>query len=517
MPSGNDSQTLQALPMPHTADNLNYKTHNNEDILQSLLQNHENSEITSQIYYDLVNSWSKSINYSNNVFYKKKIKAIINWLISAIDEIVNQQLNEIIHHPSFQKIESSWRGIEYLVNQCEYNNSVKIKVLDITWKEISKDISKAIEFDQSTLFSKIYSEEYGLPGGEPYGIILADYEISHKPVPGVPYDTVSTLEVLGSICAAAFSPLITAASAELFGLNHYTELSSDINIEAIFKSAEYIKWNKLRQKPDSRFIGLTLPHYLARKPYCKITDKKYNLLFDENLDTENSSSYCWGNSCYVFGAVIIREFINVGWFGHIRGVPRGQLAGGLVTNTVHCNHKTDNNGIAIKYNTDVLITDSMEKKLSDLGFIPLCQCYGTEFSAFYSNQSLQSVSANGRDNRQINNKLSTMLQHILCGSRIAHYLKVIIRDKVGSFMTAIECEHFLQDWLHNYTTGREDLEWDEQARYPLREARVTVKENPAKAGIFSCVIYLRPHYQLDNMISELELVTELASPNSAGR
>lgn len=209
--------------------------------------------------------------------------------------------------------------------------------------------------------------------------------------------------------------------------------------------------------------------------------------------------------------ILVREFTNVGWFGHIRGVPRNHVSGGLLTNLpVDC-FATDAEEIAHKPVTDVIITDTLERELSDLGLMPLCQCYDTPFAAFYNNQSIQNPKSYSNQDSNVNAKLSAMLQHVMCGSRIAHYIKVMIRDKVGSFITAHDCEEYLREWLFKYTTGREDLDWEEQARYPLREAAVSVKEHPAKPGEFLCVIHLRPHYQLDQMVSELELVTELAA------
>jgi len=462
----------------------------------------------------LIKEWITDRNKSRHILEKQQIKASIQWIINKIDELINLSINQILHNKKFKKLEASWRGLENIVSECGHNKRVKIKILDITWKEISKDISKAIEFDQSTLFAKIYSEEYGLPGGEPYGVILGDYEISHKQDKNHPYDDISTLTGLSSICAASFSPFLSAANSSLFGLNSFTDLKSNININQLFQSTEYIKWHKFKEQTDSRFIGIVLPHYLARNPYSGNSLNKQSIIFDEDVSSHEATDYLWGNACYVFASVLIREFINVGWFGHIRGVPRGQKAGGLVSPTVHEYHSTDTSDIAVKMNTDVLITDSLERTLSDLGFISLCQCYNTGHSAFYSNQSVQKISSIN-EKELVNSKLSSMLQHILCGSRVAHYLKVIIRDKIGSFMTADECERYLQDWLHRYTTGREDLEWDEQARFPLREARVEVRENISSPGKLICRIYLKPHYQLDNMISELELVTELSSSNSS--
>ncbi|MBI3186935.1 MAG: type VI secretion system contractile sheath large subunit [Gammaproteobacteria bacterium] len=430
--------------------------------------------------------------------------------IATIDELINDQLNEIIHQPAFQKLEASWRGLHYLTVQSYGIRNLKVRVLDVNWAEVSKDISRALEFDQSQLFQKIYSEEYDTPGGEPYGVIIGDYEIAHKASGTHKYEDLSVLEGLSHIAAASFAPFLTSAAPELFGLDDFATLGTPLNYEKIFSQDEYIKWRSFRERPDSRFVGLTLPHILMRRPYRTKPGSFKGLYFYEKCSDSDPSNYLWGNASYAFAGILIREYANVGWFGHIRGVPRNQIGGGLVTTLPVDTFATDAADIARKPVVDVIITDAVEKEISNMGFIPLCQCYDTPFAAFYNNQSIQIPKRMESRDATINAKLSAMLQHILCGSRIAHYIKVIIRDKVGSFITADECEDYLRNWLFRYTTGREDLDWEEQARYPLREAAVRVKEHPEKPGQFVCVIHLRPHYQLDNMVSELELVTVLA-------
>lgn len=431
----------------------------------------------------------------------------INQTIASIDNLINEQLNQIIHHPQLQKLEASWRGLWYLITQASSASNIKIKVLDINWLEVTKDIDKALEFDQSQLFRKIYSDEYDTPGGEPFGVLIGDYELNHRISDRHPHDDVATLRGVAKIAAASFAPFIASASSELFGLDNFSKLRSPLNLDAIFAQSEYIKWRSLRDDADTRFIGLTLPRVLIRRPYRTRPGSYKGLYFYETQTSSTADEYLWGNACYGFGAVLIREFANIGWFGHIRGASRDQLSGGLLNTLPIDSFETDADGIAIKPVTDIIITDSVERGLSEFGFIPLCQCYNTSFASFYNNQSLHKPQYQSGTNA----KLSAMLQHVLCGSRIAHYVKVIIRDKIGSFITASECEDYLRNWLFRYTTAREDLAWEEQARYPLREAAVEVKEHPEKPGQYISIIRLRPHYQLDQMISELELSTELTS------
>ena len=455
--------------------------------------------------------WLTTFENAPSIKQASEIISTLNRTIADIDELINEQLNAIIHHQKLKKLESSWRGIWYLITQAEDASSIKIKLLDVSWPEVVRDIDRALEFDQSQLFRKIYNDEYGSPGGEPYGVLIGDYEVNHRISSKHPYDDISTLKGLSQIAAASFAPFVTSASNELFGVDSFSALGLPLNLQMIFSQKEYIKWHALRESPDSKFIGLTLPRILLRQPYRTKPGSHKGIYFYEKMTPGRQDQALWGNGSYGFAAILIREFANVGWFGHIRGVPRNQVAGGLLTTLSTHYFETDSESITPKPLTDVVITDTLERELSELGFIPLCQCHDTPFAAFYNNQSVHKPQRYDSQQKAVSAKLSSMLQHVLCGSRIAHYIKVIIRDKVGSFTTAEECEQYLRNWLFKYTTGREDLDWDEQARYPLREAAVRVREHPEKAGQYLCIIRLRPHYQLDQMVSELELVTELAA------
>ena len=452
--------------------------------------------------------WLTEYSDTNKLSCTDDILSTIDIAISFLDQQINDQLNAIMHHNRFKTLEASWRGLWYLAFQADGIRNIKIKVLDISWAEVSRDIERALDFDQTQLFNKVYSEEYGSPGGEPYGVLIGDYAIQHKPSSDHPYDDIATLEGLADISAAAFSPFIASASSLLFGLDDYSQLNSGVRLNDIFSQPEYIRWRRLREKPESRFIGLALPRILMRTPYAKSPSSYKGLYFYEHSEG-GGTPYLWGNASYAFAGILIREFANVGWFGHIRGVPRDILGGGLVTTLPIDSFETDSDGIAYKPTTDILITDTLEREISELGLVPLCNCYNTPFSAFYSNQSVQKPKKAKGGGDEINYKLSSMLQHILCASRVAHYIKVMIRDKIGSFLSAEECQAFLRKWLIKYTTGRHDLDWEQQARYPLREADVSVKEHPEKPGQYLCVIHLIPHYQIDQMVSELELVTEL--------
>ena len=455
--------------------------------------------------------WLEEYENTETAKTKEDVKLAIDRSISEIDHMINDQLNTIIHHPRFQKLEASWRGLWYLAVQADGIKNLKVKVLDVSWSEVTRDINRAMEFDQSQLFRKIYNEEYGIAGGEPYGAIIGDYQICHKPTRENPYDDITTLKGLAEIAAAAFSPFIASASYAMFGVENFQALGTPLDLKSVFETEEYIKWRALRDSSDSRFIGLTVPRILMRRPYRTKPGTYKGLFFYEKPAPEGQDSFLWGSASYAFGAVLIREFGSVGWFGHIRGVPRNQIGGGLITNLPVDAFETDSDDIAYKPSTDVVITDSFERELGNLGFVPLCQCYDTPFAAFYSNQSVQKPrgQTNNANINSVNAKLSSMLQHVLCASRVAHYIKVMIRDKVGSFISADSCESMLRNWLFKYTSGRDDLAWEEQARYPLRQSEVIVKERADNPGKYYCTIRLVPHYQVDQMVSEMELVTEL--------
>lgn len=430
--------------------------------------------------------------------------------IAHLDALLGAQVDAILHHPRFQRLEASWRGLEYLTSQVESTDEVKVRVLNVSWNEVARDLEKAIEFDQSALFNKVYNEEFGSPGGEPFGALLGDYTVRHRPGPDHPTDDIAVLQGLSQVAAAAFAPFVASADPAFFGLNSFTELGRPFDLSGTFRQTEYLRWRSFRETEDARFVGLTLPRVLMRLPYEDDGSRTDNFRYAEEVEGPDNTRYLWGNAVYAFGAVLARAFRESGWLANIHGVQRGVESGGVVTGLpLHC-FGTDAVGVAPKYATDVLITDHQEKELGELGFIPLCHCKDTEWSAFYGSASVQSPKQYDRTPATINARLSATLQYIFCASRFAHYLKVIGRDKVGTFQDPEECETYLHRWLLNYTTGAEDATLESKAKYPLREARVQVRELPGKPGCYLGVFHLRPHFQLDHVTSGIKLVTELA-------
>jgi type VI secretion system protein ImpC len=432
----------------------------------------------------------------------KDTEAMINARIAQIDKLLSDQLNEVMHHADFQKLEASWRGLFYLVNQSETGETLKIRVMNATKGELLKDMEKAPEFDQSTLFKKIYEEEFGMFGGASYGALIGDYEFGNQP------QDLSLLEKVSQVAAAAHAPFISAASPKMFNLDSYTDLGQPRDLAKIFQSVEYAKWKSFRDSEDSRYVALALPHVLSRLPYgaANVPVEAFN--FEEDVTGTEHDKYLWGNAAYALGTRLTDSFAKYHWTAAIRGVEGGGLVQGLPVHTF----KTDEGDVALKCPTEIAITDRREKELADLGFIPLVHCKGTDYAAFFSTQTANKAKQFDTDAANANAKLSSQLQYILAVSRFAHYLKSIMRDKIGSFMTRQNAQDFLNRWISNYVLLDDNAGQEMKAKYPLREARIDVTEISGKPGAYRAVAFLKPHYQLDELTVSLRLVANLPPP-----
>ncbi|WP_425617602.1 type VI secretion system contractile sheath large subunit [Anatilimnocola sp. NA78] len=440
---------------------------------------------------------------SGTATVSKDAEKQINYWIAEIDRLLSVQLNEIMHHAEFQKLEGSWRGLFYLVDKTETSTQLKIRVLNTSKRDLLKDLEKATEFDQSALFKKVYEEEYGTFGGAPYGCLIGDYEFTNHP------EDMALLERVGQVAAAAHAPFFTAAGAELFDLESFTEIDAKRDLAKIFDNVEYAKWKSFRESEDSRYVGLCLPHILMRMPYGAKTKRVENFNYEEDVDGRDHKKYLWGNAAYALGARITDSFAKFGWLASIRGVEGGGLVEGLPTHTFH----TDEGDVALKCPTEVAITDRREKEFADLGFIPLVHCKGRDFAAFFAAQSAQKAKLYNKDTANANARLSTQLQYMLCVSRFAHYLKAMARDKIGSFMSRKACENWLNTWIETYKHPDPDNAGQEAlARQPLAEARVDVREIPGRPGQYEAIAYLRPHFQLDALNVSMRLVAQLPPP-----
>jgi type VI secretion system protein ImpC len=412
------------------------------------------------------------------------------------------QINEILHHASFQKLEGSWRGLHHLVTQSETGVMLKVRVMNCGKKDLLKDLQRAPEFDQSALFKKIYEEEYGVFGGAPFGALIGDYEFGKHP------EDVELLEKVSNVAAAAHAPFFSAAAPDMFNLTSFTELGSPRDMAKIFDTTEYAKWKSFRQSEDSRYVGLCLPKTLGRLPYGKETKPVEEFNFEEHVDGADHLKYLWTNAAYSMGTRLTNSFSRYGMCVAIRGVEGGGLVEGL---PVH-NFYTDSGDLAMKCPTEMPITDRREKELADLGFIPLIHCKNTDYAAFFSVQSGQKPRIYDTDSANANARLATQIPYIMAVSRFAHYLKAMMRDKIGSFMSRDDAENFLNRWIRNYVVPDDTASPEMKAKCPLREARVDVSEVPGKPGVYRAVAFLRPHFQLDELTVSLRLVTELPAP-----
>ena len=426
-------------------------------------------------------------------------EVMLNTRIADLDKLISDQLNEVMHAEPFQNLEGSWRGLNYLVMQSETSSSLKIKLMNVSKAELLKDFNKATEFDQSTLFKKIYEEEYGTLGGNPFGALVGDYQFGRHP------QDIELLEKMSGVAATSHAPFIAAASPSLFNFDSFTELAGPRDLEKIFDNEAYLKWNMFRKSDDARYVGLCLPHVLMRLPYGKDTVPVEEFDYEEKVDGRDHSKYLWGNAAYAFAARLTDAFARYEWCAAIRGVEGGGLVEGLPAHTFI----TDDGDIATKCPTEIAITDRRENELAKLGFIPLCYYKGTDTAVFMGAQSAQKPQLYLDDDANANSRLSAQLQYILACSRFAHFLKTMMRDKIGSFMSRDQCEEFLNRWITHYVLLDDMAAQEMKAKFPLREARVEVSEIPGKPGAYNAVAFLRPHFQLEELAVSLRLVAKL--------
>ncbi len=437
-----------------------------------------------------------------HVTISRDTETMINSLIGQIDHLLSIQLNEIVHHPTFQKLEASWRGLKYLLDQSETGTMLKIRVLNASKKDLLRDLQRAPEFDQSAFFKKFYEEEFGVFGGEPFGAMVGDYEFTNHP------EDMELLEKVSQVAAAAHAPFLTSAGPQLLSMDSFTMLDQPRDIAKIFDQTSYAKWKSFRQSEDSKYVGLACPRILMRLPYGADTKPIEAFSYEEAVDGTDHSKDLWGNAAYALGARLTNAFAQYGWCTAIRGVEGGGLVEGLPAHTF----RTDEGDVALKCPTEIAITDRREKELADAGLIPLVHCKGTDKAAFFSVQSGNKPKLYDSDSANANARISAQLPYMMAVCRFAHYLKSMMRDKIGSFMSRSDAESFLNRWISQYVTLDDEASQATKAQYPLREARVDVQEVPGKPGVYRAIAYLRPHFQLDELNVSLRLVADLPAP-----
>jgi type VI secretion system protein ImpC len=436
------------------------------------------------------------------VSVSKDTEAMINARIAQIDHLLSIQLNEILHHPTFQKLEGTWRGLKYLISQSETSAMLKIRVMNVSKKDLLRDLQRAPEFDQSAAFKKVYEEEFGVFGGQPYGALIGDYEFSKHP------EDLELLEKMAAVAASAHAPFLSAASSQLMNMESFTQLDQPRDIGRIFDTTEFAKWKGFRQSDDSKYVCLTCPRVLMRLPYGRDTVPVDAFNFEEGVDGTDHSKYLWGNAAYALGARMTTAFSQYAWCTAIRGVEGGGLVEGLPSHTFH----TDEGDVALKCPTEIAITDRREKELADQGLVPLVHCKGTDKAAFFSIQSCNKPKIYDSDAATANARISAQLPYMMATCRFAHYLKAMMRDKIGSFMSRDDCWRFLNRWISQYVTQDDKADQHTKAQFPLREARIDVEEIKGKPGCYRAITYLRPHFQLDELSVSLRLVADLPEP-----
>ncbi len=420
--------------------------------------------------------------------------------ISQIDQKLTKQLNEVMHHSAYQKLEGTWRGLHYLVHQSETGEKLQIRVLNASKEEVQKDLANAVEFDQSFLFKQLYEEEYGTLGGNPYGMLVGDYEFDCKRAMDV-----KLLENIAGIAAAAHAPFVAAASPLAFNLDSFSELTKPRDLAKIFSTVDYAPWKSFRMSEDSRYTALTMPRVLARYPYGQKYTPVEEFNFEEDVDGTNHDKYQWMSSAWAYATRITDAFSKFGWLARSRGVEGGGKVEGLPV----CTFPTDDGDIAMKCPTEVGITERREKELSDLGFLPLIHCKGRDFAAFIGAQSCQNPKVYYEDFATANAALMARFNLILCLSRFAHFLKVMVRNRLGSFMSREDMHKWLNRWINNYTLASPENASDEdKAMRPLQSARVEVQDVPGQPGFYRAQAYMQPHYQLEGLEIAMHLVAK---------
>lgn len=440
------------------------------------------------------------------VTWDRNLTRTVNKAITLLDQKISKQLAAVMHHEELQKLEGSWRGFQHLVSNSRTGKTLKIKVLNVTKRELFKDLDKAVEFDQSQMFKKLYENEFGQAGGEPYGALIGDYQFTRDP------EDIEMLEKISGVAAAAFCPFISGASAKLFGFEDFTELAKPKDLGRLFEAGDYMRWRGFRDSEDSRFVTLTMPRVLSRLPYGAKTKPIEAFGYEEaQVDDQGNAlpmrhdDYTWMNAAYVMGAKLTESFADHGWCTTIRGAEGGGKVASLPTHLF----MSDDGEQDAKCPTEIAITDRRENELSHVGLLPLCHYKNTDYAVFFGGQTTQRPKEYDDLDATANAQISAGLPYIMAVSRIAHYLKVIARDKIGAKLERGDVEDFLKRWIATYVCADEKPSAEMKSKYPLAEAEVEVREVPGKPGFYDAVAWLRPWLFFEELNASLRLVASI--------
>jgi len=426
----------------------------------------------------------------------------ISAIIAEIDRKLSEQVNLIMHHEDFKALEGAWRGLHYLVNNTETDETLKIRVLNISKKDLNKTLKtfEGTAWDQSPVFKKLYEEEFGSPGGQPYGCLIGDYHFDHSP------SDVKMLGNMAQIASAMHAPFLAGAAPTVMGMDSWQELGNPRDLTKILQSPEYASWRSLRESEDARYLGLAMPRFLSRIPYGAKTAPVEEFNFEEDTAGADHSKYVWSNAAYAMGVNVTRAFKLYGWCARIRGLESGGTVEGLPVHTF----PTDDGGVDMKCPTEIAITDRREAELAKNGFMPLSHYKNTDFAAFMGAQSLQKPQVYDDAVATANANLSARLPYLFATCRFAHYLKCMVRDKIGSFKEREDMEDWLNKWISQFCCDSKSAE-EVKARFPLAQAKVEVLEVKGNPGYYTSKFWLRPHYQLEGLTVSLRLVSRLPS------
>ena len=440
------------------------------------------------------------------IAYDKNVVYSLRQGIAKIDEVVSKQLAEIMHHERFQKLEGSWRGLHYLCKNSNTNDELKIKVLNCTKRELGQDFASASDFDQSETWRAVYEDEFGTPGGQPFGALVGDYEFENHP------EDISLLKGVSGVAAAAFAPFITAPSPKLFGLSGWEHLPKLTDLKTTFDSIEYAQWKSFRASEDARFVAMTMPRTLARFPYGRNTQAVDAFDFEEVPLSETGDSlridhdkYCWMNSAYTHATKLTQAFDETRWCTRIRG----RHSGGAVEDLPTYPCLSPEGDTVLNCPTEVPIPDRRDNELSEVGFISLSYYKGTDYAVFFGGQTVQNPKKYDEHQATENAAISARLPYIMASSRIAHYLKCMVRDHIGSFKQGADLEKFLNKWIRQYVTSAPDPNEQTRAEFPLAEAKITVMPIAGKPGSYNAVAQLRPWLQLEELNASVRMVTRV--------
>lgn len=431
---------------------------------------------------------------------------ILTWLerdLAKLDDLLSNQLNEVINNPAFSRLESTWSGVAYLCKSLERSERVLVRILNASWTDIAKDFERSLGFDASALFDKVYREEFGMPGGKPFGILLIDHYARNARTKDYAIDDIAVIDGLSSVAAGAFAPTFVGVSPHVFELESFAGLARLRRIPEMFSQINYSRYHQLRRQEDTVFIGLVMPRVKVRRQNLR---RSAALDFVYRLHPSDETNI-WINGVYAVGEVVIRAFYRHGWFTEICGSQRNSLDFGVVSKIMPADEGND-----ISYESphvECVIAPEVENELALGGITCISKCKDTPYLVFNTMVSLRVPAQFTKEAATENSQISVLMRYILSVSRFAHYLKVIMRDKVGSYQTADAIEQLLYNWILGYTNGDDDADDNTRARYPLRAAKVEVREMRGAPGRYNCIFHLQPHFHIDRVYTNFRLVTEL--------